>query len=316
MPAPRLRTLKRPTILVTILWLRVNPDGRTLTKSEPKMKTFDAKGTLKGWSIEITPQETKTIGCFSSFLEEGTKVNVTNLPKTSVRDTLKAAEKLKHDGMNPIPHITARTITDEDALARVVEKYANLEISEVLIIAGSKDQAAGRFSSSADLISSGVFEHFGIVNIGVAGHPEGSPDITQQQLQDALDQKNYLAASRDLNIFLETQFCFDAQKIINWEKAIRDRGNSLPIRVGVAGPTKLLSLINFAIKAGVGPSLKFLIKERDKLTKLVNSYDPTELICFLAPQFSPSANTCFESIHFYAFGGFRKTAKFAQELFK
>ena len=44
--------------------------------------------------------------------------------------------------MNPIPHITARTITDEDALARVVEKYAN-RISEVLIIAGSKDQAAG-----------------------------------------------------------------------------------------------------------------------------------------------------------------------------
>ena len=280
------------------------------------MKTFDSKVTLKGWSIEITPKETKTISCFSAFLEEGTKVNVTSLPKTSVRDTLAAVEKLKHDGMNPIPHITARTIADEGDLARIVEKYADLAISEVLIIAGTKDQATGRFSSSADLISSGVFEHFGIVNIGVAGHPEGSPDITEKQLQDALDQKNHLAVSRNLNIFLETQFCFDAQRIINWEKAIRDRGNSLPIRVGVAGPTKLLSLINFAVKAGVGPSLKFLINERDKLTKLVNSYDPTELIYSLAPQFSPEANTCFESVHFYAFGGFRKTAEFAQELFK
>ena len=280
------------------------------------MKTFDPKGKPKSWSIEITPKESKTISCFSTFLDCDTKVNVTNLPKTSVTDIFATVEKLKHDGMNPVPHITARTVIDEDDLARIVEKYATLEVSEVLIIAGNKFQPAGSFSSSSDLISSGVFEHFGIINLGVAGHPEGSPDITQQQLEDAIDQKNHLAASRGLNIFLETQFCFDAQRIIDWEKAIRDRGNSLPIRVGVAGPTKLLSLINFAIKAGVGPSLKFLIKERDKLTKLVHSYDPTDLILSLAPQFSPAANTCLESIHFYAFGGFRKTAEYAQELFK
>ena len=280
------------------------------------MKTFDPKGKPKSWSIEITPKESKTISCFSTFLDRDTKVNVTNLPKTSVTDIFATVEKLKHDGMNPVPHITARTLIDEDELARIVERYATLEVSEVLIIAGNKFQPAGSFSSSSDLISSGVFEHFGIINLGVAGHPEGSPDITQQQLEDAIDQKNHLAASRGLNIFLETQFCFDAQRIIDWEKAIRDRGNSLPIRVGVAGPTKLLSLINFAIKAGVGPSLKFLIKERDKLTKLVHSYDPTDLILSIAPQFSPEANTCFESIHFYAFGGFRKTAEYAQELFK
>ncbi|MGB1967498.1 MAG: methylenetetrahydrofolate reductase, partial [Litorivicinaceae bacterium] len=235
------------------------------------MKTFDPKGKPKSWSIEITPKESKTISCFSTFLDRDTKVNVTNLPKTSITDIFATVEKLKHDGMNPVPHITARTLIDEDELARIVEKYATLEVSEVLIIAGNKFQPAGSFSSSSDLISSGVFEHFGIINLGVAGHPEGSPDITQQQLEDAIDQKNHLAASRGLNIFLETQFCFDAQRIIDWEKAIRDRGNSLPIRVGVAGPTKLLSLINFAIKAGVGPSLKFLIKERDKLTKLVHS---------------------------------------------
>ena len=280
------------------------------------MKTFDPKGKPKSWSIEITPKESKTISCFSTFLDRDTKVNVTNLPETSVTDIFATVEKLKHDGMNPVPHITARTLIDEDELARIVERYATLEVSEVLIIAGNKFQPAGSFSSSSDLISSGVFEHFGIINLGVAGHPEGSPDITQQQLEDAIDQKNHLAASRGLNIFLETQFCFDAQRIIDWEKAIRDRGNSLPIRVGVAGPTKLLSLINFAIKAGVGPSLKFLIKERDKLTKLVHSYDPTDLILSLAPKFSPEANTCFESIHFYAFGGFRKTAEYAQELFK
>ena len=280
------------------------------------MKTFDPKGKPKSWSIEITPKESKTISCFSTFLDRDTKINVTNLPKTSVTDIFATVEKLKHDGMNPVPHITARTLIDEDELARIVETYATLEVSEVLIIAGNKFQPAGSFSSSSDLISSGVFEHFGIINLGVAGHPEGSPDITQQQLEDAIDQKNYLAASRGLNIFLETQFCFDAQRIIDWEKAIRDRGNSLPIRVGVAGPTKLLSLINFAIKAGVGPSLKFLIKERDKLTKLVHSYDPTDLILSLAPKFSSEANTCFESIHFYAFGGFRKTAEYAQELFK
>ena len=280
------------------------------------MKTFDPKGKPKSWSIEITPKESKTISCFSTFLDRDTKVNVTNLPKTSVTDIFATVEKLKHDGMNPVPHITARTLINEDQLARIVEKYATLEVSEVLIIAGNKFQPAGSFSSSSDLISSGVFEQFGIVNLGVAGHPEGSPDITQQQLEDAIDQKNHLATSRGLNIFLETQFCFDAQRIIDWEKVIRDRGNSLPIRVGVAGPTKLLSLINFAIKAGVGPSLKFLVKERDKLTKLVHSYDPTDLILSLAPEFSPEANTCFESIHFYAFGGFRKTAEYAQELFK
>ena len=50
------------------------------------MKTFDPKGKPKSWSIEITPKESKTISCFSTFLDRDTKVNVTNLPKTSVTD--------------------------------------------------------------------------------------------------------------------------------------------------------------------------------------------------------------------------------------
>ena len=35
-----------------------------------------------------------------------------------------------------------------------------------------------------------LIQRYGIQNVGVAGHPEGSPDITQSEIADALAAKN------------------------------------------------------------------------------------------------------------------------------
>ena len=42
----------------------------------------------KNWSIEITPNASKSIDDFSTILEKNTTVNVTFLPKTHISETI------------------------------------------------------------------------------------------------------------------------------------------------------------------------------------------------------------------------------------
>ena len=51
------------------------------------------------------------------------------------------------------------------------------ENDTVLLVAGDSDAAAGPFSSSLQVLETGVFEACGIRSVGVAGYPEGHPRI-------------------------------------------------------------------------------------------------------------------------------------------
>ena len=45
-----------------------------------------------------------------------------------------------------------------------------------------------------------------------------------------------------------------------WQ-AIRERGNRLPIHIGLPGPCGLTSLTKFAIMSGIGPSIRVLTRQ-------------------------------------------------------
>ena len=44
---------------------------------------------------------------------------------------------------------------------------------------GGAPQPVGRYDSAIQILETGVFEANGIKRIGIAGHPEGNPDITK-----------------------------------------------------------------------------------------------------------------------------------------
>ena len=267
------------------------------------------------WSIEVTPPGAAKIEDFSSILAEGTTVNVTFLPGTNPVDTIDVAKRLRDSGLVPVPHIAARSLKSKDQLAELVaDMTSRANIDEVLVIGGGVTQPVGEFASSMEVLETGILQSAGIRKIGVSGHPEGSPDIKDNLLADALAWKNEYARKEGLDLYIETQFCFDADAVIAWEKRIRADGNTLPIRIGIPGPATIKTLFRFAQISGIGPSMRFIAKQARNVTKLLTVQSPHLLIAGLAETMANDPDTKLNHFHYYPFGGVAKTAVWASQV--
>ena len=264
------------------------------------------------WSIEVTPPGAKKVDSFADVLAPGTSVNVTFLPGTDPKDTVDVAVRLRDDGMNPIPHIAARSLQSKAQLKDVVaDMVLRAKVDEVLVIGGGVDKPVGEFSDSMQVLASGVLQEHGIRRIGVSGHPEGSPDIDADSLAQALAWKNDFAKKEGLELYIETQFCFEADAVVAWERAIREAGNKLPIRIGIPGPATIKTLFRFAQISGMGASMRVIAKQAKNVTKLLTVQSPHLLITGLAEAMAADSETCLAHFHYYPFGGFAKTARWA-----
>ena len=269
----------------------------------------------KGWSIEITPVAASKISSFSDVLSPNKTVNVTFLPGSDPMETVKIAERLNNDGMNAVPHIAARSIIDQtqlDELLSALVKRAS--VNEVLIIGGGLPKPIGEFSDSMSILKSGLLQKHGIIKVGVAGHPEGSPDINNEELQMALLTKNEFAVRAGIEIYIETQFCFDAKTILDWEKSIRLNGNKLPIRIGIPGPATIKTLFQFSKLVGIGNSMRFLAKQARNISKLLTIQSPDILLSDLSAGMVKDPDCLIKHFHFYPFGGFSETATYANSI--
>ena len=264
------------------------------------------------WSIEVTPAGAGKVESFGDALAPGTDVNVTFLPGSDPADTAKVAARLRDEGMHPIPHIAARSIHDKaqlDAMLKALKAEASVD--EVLIIGGGVDNPVGDFASSMDILETGLIQDYGIGKIGVSGHPEGSPDIPADALASALEWKNNFAKKEGLDLYIETQFCFEAEQVLAWERNIRAAGNALPIRIGIPGPATIKTLFRFAQISGIGPSMRFISKQAKNVAKLLTVQAPDLLLSDLAEGMANDKDCLLAHFHYYPFGGFAKTAAYA-----
>jgi methylenetetrahydrofolate reductase (NADPH) len=273
------------------------------------------------WSIEVTPTGATKIDSFATLLAENTSVNVTFLPGTDPNDTIAVAKRLSDEGMNAIPHIAARSLSDKDQLDGLLKRMTSeANVSEVLVIGGGVDKPVGAFDNTMQVLNTGLIQKYGISRIGVSGHPEGSPDIHDDALAQAIADKNAFAVSEGLSLYMETQFCFDADAVLSWERAIREAGNALPIRVGIPGPATIKTLFRFAQISGIGPSMRFIAKQARNVAKLMTVQSPHLLLAGLANGMSNAPtgeDKCLiQHFHYYPFGGFAKTAAYADAVAK
>jgi len=267
---------------------------------------------MRDFSVETTPTSAAKVGRFDDHLAPGTTVNVTFLPGSDPADTVAVARRLRAEGLEPVPHVAARSLTDRAALDRFLGRLKDeAGVTQALTIAGGVDRPVGAFGSSMDLLATGLFQAHGIKKIGVAGHPEGTPDIPEQALKDALLWKNRFAAEHGIDMYIETQFCFDAVAIAAWDRTIRGWGNRLPIHLGVPGLATLRTLLKFAQSSGVGPSIRVLTRQARNLAKLMLVQAPDRLLVELAAYKASDPDCGIEKLHFYPFGGLAKTAEWA-----
>jgi methylenetetrahydrofolate reductase (NADPH) len=273
----------------------------------------DIAKSASDWSIEVTPAGATKIESFAGILEEGTTVNVTFLPGSDPLDTIATAKRLADDGMNAVPHIAARSLQNKEQLDDLLKRMTSeANVREVLVIGGGVDNPVGEFDCAMQILQTGLIQKYGITHIGVSGHPEGSPDISADQLAQAISQKNEFARKEGLSLYMETQFCFDPAAVLAWEKTIRQAGNQLPIRIGIPGPATIKTLFRFAQISGIGPSMRFIAKQARNVAKLMTVQSPHELLAGLAEGMAADNKCLLQHFHYYPFGGFAKTAAYAK----
>ena len=134
------------------------------------------------FSLEIGPKtEIDAVPALSD-------VYITMLPGGDYKETATKAIELVKKGFNPVPHFPARSMQDEKELKDYVDRCKDGGVKQALIIGGGREPA-GKFDSSFQLLETGFFEK---MKIGIAGHPEGSPDISNSELEKAMiDKKPY-----------------------------------------------------------------------------------------------------------------------------
>ena len=269
------------------------------------------------FSLEITPREAQRIASFRDDLRPGTSVYVTSLANTPFSETVDAARRLAGQNMRPVPHLAARAVRDERHLDEMLAALTGeAGVEEVLLIGGSVPRPVGDFDATIAVLRTGALERRGIRRVGLAGHPEGSPDISDEGLRQALKDKNELAADTSLSLYLVTQFCFAPEPIVTWERQIREDGNRLPIRDGLPGLASPTKLVKFGLSCGVGPSLTVLRKQTTSVFKLATTaaYHPDGTMVGLARAALTDRHALIRGLHFFPFGAYRRTAAWARAI--
>lgn len=267
---------------------------------------------MTGFTVETTPGSAAKIPDYREHLRPGTVVYITFLPGSDFDDTIAVAKRLKSEGFLPVPHIAARSIPSEtfldDKLARLTGEVG---LGQVLVIGGAVDKPVGAFSDTMQLLETGLFDKHGIRKFGVAGHPEGSPDISDRAIAEALKWKNDFAERSGAELYVVTQFCFEAGPMIAWDRRIQAAGNRLPIHIGVPGLATIKTLLAHAKACGIGPSMKFLTRQARNLTKLMSVSAPDRLVTDLAAYKADAPDCGIAGVHMYPLGGLRRSAKWS-----
>ncbi len=264
---------------------------------------------LSTFSLEITPKHIDKIDLLANHLAPGTPVYVAMIEAGDQPGILNTVRALKAAGLEPVPHVPARFVLNADILNDWLAAYAGeAGVTKALVLGGGAATPNGDFDAAVQLMQTGLFVKHGITHLGMAGHPEGNPDIENKvgkaALLQALQDKQKYAVEAGVEAHIATQFLFEAGPVENWAKTLRAEGITLPIHVGVPGPATLKTLVKYAAVCGVGASAKFIRKQALNVTKLMSVNKPDGLVAGLADLKVNQPELGVTQAHLYPFGGF------------
>jgi methylenetetrahydrofolate reductase (NADH) len=258
-------------------------------------------------SIEISPRDDLAGGGLRELLDPGTTVFVNHPGSVTHHDIVAACARLRDAGFEPVPHIAVRRLASftqaSDFLQRAV---GQAQVRAALIIGGDPDHPVGPFPDSHDFLASGLVERHGLRAVAFAGYPEGHPRIAARTLDEALRAKVALARRQGLDVSLVTQFGFDAAPILRWIEALRAQHVICPVRVGIAGPATVATLAKFAVRCGIGESLRALARGYTAFARILAEAGPDALVDALVD--GEDRDFPIDGLHVFTFGGVRRAA--------
>jgi methylenetetrahydrofolate reductase (NADPH) len=292
----------------------------TLTALKPRMSSetslADAAWRIAaladGWSLEATLPNDADVSLLKTIVPPPLEVYLSAVPTRDPAEQIAAAVRLHRAGFAPVPHVAVRNFATTDALDAFLGAMArDAGVRRVLVIAGDRDEPAGPFRSAVEAIDSGALQRHGIAEIGIAGYPEGHPRVPQQELDRALGEKIEIAAQLGFAVEIVTQFCFAPEPIVAWIARLRDFGIDNPVRIGLAGPTNMATLLRYARRCGVRASVQGLARQSGLARHLFNMSAPDAIVRALADAHARD-QLGDVALHFFSFGGIVGTARWAR----
>jgi methylenetetrahydrofolate reductase (NADPH) len=286
----------------------LSPHKREATDAVP-----DINALLSDVSLEAVMPTAAELHEAASALPTGTSIYLTDLPNRPADQLVQAANGIFMRGLKPVPHVAARNVSSEKALGELLSRLSSgAGVKKIMLIGGDRDRSAGPFENAFEVIESGVLEGSGIQEIGVAAYPEGHPNISEDVLRVSLRDKLEAAERAGLKAHIVTQFSFDAWPVVTWLHALRTSGISHPVRIGMAGPASIPSLIRFAQRCGVRASAKGFARHASSIGKLLTRATPAEVVQDLAEAVATESLGEIAA-HFYSFGGLAQAAKWVRD---
>jgi methylenetetrahydrofolate reductase (NADH) len=218
-------------------------------------------------------------------LPERVRLTVTCSPRHGPDRTVEVGTRLRTLGHEVTVHLSARMVRDRTHLDGLLGTMAEAGIDDAFVIGGDPPEPIGQYASAVELLPV-MHEHPNRPRtLGIAGYPEGHPLIDPATLATALAEKSRLAD------YVTTQLCFDPDAILRFAEQVE-----LPVIAGLPGIVDRRRLLEVSVKVGVGPSLRYLRKQRGlrRLFRLSAAAD--SLYDALAPH-----SDAIESFHFYTF---------------
>jgi len=266
------------------------------------------------YSIELTPKSLARVPDLRELLPHGTRVYLAHLPGTDFATMLQAAKRVQAEGFEAMPHLPVRMLPNADELTHWVKCYRHeAGVRGALVIAGGLAQPIGPFADALSVLRTGVFDQHGFTRLHLAAHPEGhaqmDPGGGHQQADQVLLAKQAHARNTDAQLALVTQFGFDGNAMASWCQRIEALGVLLPVHIGLAGPTRVMRLLQYAVQCGVGTSLRVLQQRAADLRHLVRPFDPQEVMTQLSEAKAAGLAGRLEQWHVFALGGVPEAAQ-------
>ena len=231
------------------------------------------------------------------------RVTVTASPRKGLEATLALSERLARAGYTAVPHLSARLVRDRAHLEELLVRLRDAGVRELFVPAGDATAAAGEFAGAAELLEAMGPLRADFDEVGITGYPESHHLISDPDTIRAMFEKEPMATC------IVSQICFDAGTIRAWIEAVRERGTSLPIWIGLPGVVNSRKLMRISMKIGLGRSARFLGHNRGWVPRLLTrQFKPDRLVRELAPVVE-DPQTGVAGFHLYTFNEVARTER-------
>lgn len=264
------------------------------------------------YSMEVSAKDIPALTAAAARMLPASTISIPYLAREDNAARLAAARAVRGLGFEPMPHLSARRIASLAELDAFVKRaVAEAGVERCFVIAGDPSTPMGPFSDSFSLIETGVFERSGIQVIGVGGHPEGHPVMGPAERWEVLERKCQSIERRGMTPLIVTQFAFDADIVLAWLKALRERGMHHPVRIGVPGPASIAVLARYAALCGVSACASVWSQYGVSIGKLFGTAGPDLFVDRLAAGLTEVHRDV--SLHFFPFGGISQSVSWIEQ---